>query len=399
MRREYFSIPQPEVTLITRSLLLAVLMLGPATLAAQNPPKADSAGYPPKPAAPSFDFSGIIFANYQYRTEDAADDANKFDVERAYLTFRVSAGERTSVRITTDLYQQTSSAGDAFYRGWAVRAKYAYLQYNYLTGPALNAAARIGLLHTVFVEHDETFWPRWLGNSPTEKAGYFSSADAGIATSITLPKKAGEIYSTITNGPGYTSREIDRFKDFAARVTLTPFASNESSALRTVALTGWAYKGALASRFVTGGPGQVGTVGESLQRDRWGVHVGSATPRFTIAAQYAQRIEEGETGANTAASPRVVTDSTGTLASVYAIVRPFMLMNAEKRHPLSLIGRWDRVTTNDDTDAAYDFFVAGAIWDFTSRASISLDYQETTAARGNPIAHARTWFAHFVARF
>lgn len=388
-----------EVTLITRFLLVAAAVLAPITLPAQNPPKSDSAAYPPKPAAPSLDFSGILFANYQYRTEDAADHANKFDVERAYLTFRLSAGERTSVRITTDLYQQTNAPGDAFYRGWAVRAKYAYLQYNYLTGPSVSAAARIGLLHTVFIEHDETFWPRWLGNSPTEKAGYFSSADAGIATSITLPKKSGEIYSTITNGPGYTSRETDRFKDFAARLTLTPFAYNESSLLRTVALSGWAYKGALASRFVNGGAGQVGTIGESLQRDRWGVHLGSATPRFTFGAQYAQRIDEGETGANTVGSPRAVIDSTGTLASAYAIVRPLMLMNPGRKHPLSLIGRWDRVTTNTDTEDAYDFFVAGAIWDFSSRASISLDYQETTSARGNPIAHGRTWFAHFVARY
>lgn len=376
------------------------MLVYPAVLPAQKLPAArsDSAAAS-KPTPPPLDFSGIIFANYQYRGEESAQSANKFDVERAYLTFRVPAGERTSVRITTDLYQQTASGSDAFYKGWAVRAKYAYLQYNYVNGPAWKALARIGLLHTVLIEHDETFWPRWMGNSPTERAGYFSSADGGIATSISLPKKMGEIYSTVTNGPGYTSRETDRFKDVAARLTVTPWANDATSPLRTVALSGWGYKGATASRFVSGGPGQTGAVGDALQRDRWGVHLGSATPRLTLGVQYAQRLEEGEAGANTPASPRALTDSTGTLASAYALVRPALLFTTAKSHPLSVIARWDRISTSTDTDDAYDFVVAGLIWDFSSRASMALDYQGATSVRGSPIADTRTWFAHFVARF
>lgn len=386
---------------ITRITLAALLL--PALASGQTPPYPADTTSPPiaKAAAPapSIDFSGIVFAHYQYRADAAAKDANRFDVERAYLTFRMPAGDRTSVRITTDLYQQTTSGSDAFYRGWAVRAKYAYLQYNYLAGANWKALARIGLLHTVFIEHDETFWPRWIANSPTERAGYFSSADAGIATSITLPRKAGEIYSTITNGPGYTSRETDRFKDFATRVTLTPWGRDASSPVRTLALTAWAYKGAVASRFVNGGTGQTGTVGDGLQRDRWGVHAGSATPRLTFGAQYARRIEEGETGSNSVASPRAVVDSTGTLASAYVLVRPLMLLDQIKTHPLSLLGRFDRVNTNADTDDAYNVIIAGLIWDFSSKASVSLDYQEAAPVRGSPIVGTKTYFAHFVARF
>ena len=384
----------------------AALFLVPWCMAAQEPAgrPPDSAAAPAKPeatkpATPALDFSGIIFANYQYRTDNGARDANKFDVERAYLTFRVPAGERTSVRITTDLYQQTTSGSDAFYRGWAVRAKYAYLQYYYINGADWRAYARLGLLQTIFIEHDEQFWPRWIGNSPTEKAGYFSSADAGISTTISLPRKLGEIYSTLTNGPGYTSREIDRFKDVAARLTLTPWASNADGLLKTLSLSAWAYKGALASRFVSGGTGQVGTVGDALQRDRWGIHLASATRPLTFGVQYAQRIEEGEAGSNTIAAPRVLIDSTGTLASAYALLRPLALIGSSSSSPLSLLGRWDRVNTNTDNDDAYDFFVAGIVWDFSSKASFALDYQETMAVSGNPIAPQKTWFAHFVARF
>ncbi|MGK2963766.1 MAG: hypothetical protein ACSLFK_16720 [Gemmatimonadaceae bacterium] len=376
-----------------RYLTVALLILIPTGAQAQGTVQPDSA----RPA-PSVDFSGILFANYQYRAENAAGSANKFDVERAYLTFRAPAGERASVRITADLYQQATSGSDSYYRGWSLRAKYAYLQYDYLKGKTWRGSARLGLLQTVFVEHDESFWPRWLGNSPTERAGFFSSADAGLAHTVTLPGGFGEIYSTVTNGPGYTSREVDRFKDIATRVTIHPWSSKGPSPMRGVALTAWGYKGAIASRFVNGGAGQVGTVGDALRRDRWGVHAGSASPRLTVAAQYARRMDEGEDGLNTQASPRAVVDSVGTLLSAYASVRPLPGAGKES-HPLSLLFRIDRVTTNTDTGESYDFIVGGVIWDFSSRLSMSLDYQEVTPREGRPVAATRTWFAHFVARY
>ncbi|MDO8502109.1 MAG: hypothetical protein Q7S20_09725 [Gemmatimonadaceae bacterium] len=391
--------------MITKRIAVAALFCLPAWASAQTPASssspADSAAAPAKPAAaPALDFSGILFANYQYHGDAGpAKSTNRFDVERAYLTFRIAAGKRTSVRVTTDLYQQTAPGSDAYYRGWTVRAKYAYLQYNYIDTPDWRAVARVGLLHTVFIDHDEQFWPRWITTSPTERAGYFASADAGLATSVSLPRKAGEVYATITNGPGYTSRETDRFKDYAARLTLTPWASDAASPLKTLALSAWGYKGATASRFVGGGAGQLGSVGDGLARNRWGVHAGSATPKLTFGVEYASRREEAENGSNTVASPRSVVDSTGTLASAYALIRPMMLRDASKVHPLSLMARFDRVVTNTDSDARYNVVIAGLIWDLSSKASFSLDYQETTPASGSPIATNKMYFAHFVARF
>jgi hypothetical protein len=168
--------------------------------------------------------------------------------------------------------------------------------------------------------------------------------------------------------------------------------------LSTLDFSVWAYKGATASKFVDGGAGQIGRVGESLDRDRWGIHLGRLDPRLTAAVEYASRKEEGEIGANTLSSPREVTDSTGTLFSVYALARPFP--SADKRpHPLSLMARWDRVHVNTDRDSRYDVVIAGLIWDLSSKASMSLDYQENNPVEGNPIASSKIWFAHFVARF
>ena len=387
-----------------RNIALATFFLIPAIAGAQTSypsasPK-DTAAAAPKPASPPpVDFSGILFANYQYRGDRGPQkSANKFDVDRAYLTFRMPAGDKLSIRITADVFQQTAPGSDSFYRGWVIRAKYAYLQYNFLNNADWKANARIGLLHTVFIDHDEQFWPRWISTSPTERASYFSSADAGIASTVSFPKKMGELYTTITNGPGYTSREVDRFKDYAARLTFTPWASNAGSPLKTIDFSVWGYKGATASKFVDGGTGQVGRVGEALDRDRWGVHLGRLDPRFTAAVEYASRKEEGEIGANTVASPREVTDSTGTLFSAYVLARPFP-SRSEKPHPLSLVARWDRVNVNTDSDSKYDVVIAGLIWDLSTKVSMSLDYQENNPVEGNPIAPSKIWFAHFVARF
>ena len=390
-----------RVALVRGALVLGVIAATPGIGSSQgNPPQKDTATAAAKsPALPPIDFSGILFGNYQYRGDNGpAKSSNKFDLERAYLTFRMPAGDHASIRITTDVFQQTSSGNDAFYRGWVVRAKYAYLQYNYLRRDDWKANARIGLLHTVFIDHDENFWPRWISPSPTERAGYFSSADAGIATTVSFPEKLGEAYVAVTNGPGYTSRETDRFKDYQARLTFTPWAQHSASLLKTIDMSAWAYIGATASSFVNGGPGQVGRVGESLARDRWGIHVGNLHPRLTAAVEYAQRREEGETGLNTVASPRAVRDSTGSLISAYGIVRPFKSA-AKNPHPFSIIARYDRVTVNTDNDHRYDVFIGGLGWDLSSKASLSLDYQENNPVTGAPIASSKTWFAHFVARF
>lgn len=371
----------------TSSRCLAWLLSGVGgmcvqSLSAQQPSSAPA-------DTPRVSISGVVFANYQYHLRPTG-SANRFDLERAYLTARGSLGSRTSFRVTTDVFQQTR---DTVNRSWQVRAKYAYLQYDYLR----SALARLGLLQTVFIEHDESFWPRWIATVPTDRHGFFSSADAGIATSITLPAKIGEIYATVTNGPGFGSREIDRFKDYAARLTLTPFAHTVFAPIRPLTLSVWSYQGALASRFIQGGPGQIGAVGESLRRDRWGVFAALDYAALTVAVQHARRMEEGELGSNTAVDPRVVVDSAILVNAAYAIVRPFRTTSA-MRH-LSFVTRWDHVWTNRAGPPAFDLFIGGVIWDVSSRVSVSLDFQGQYPDQTSAAPETRTVFLHSVARF
>jgi hypothetical protein len=396
------------------SIVLLASLLLPAALAAQYPQpdstknKPDSAKPPSKPASPSapaLNFSGVVFGNYQYHGEAANKAQNKFDVERAYLTFRMPAGDRASIRITADVFQQTSSTNnaDAFYKGWVFRAKYAYLQYDYLqarTSADWAAVARIGLIHTMFIDHEENFWPRWLSLVPVERAGSFSSADAGIATIVTIPNKYGELYAAITNGPGYSSRETDRFKDYQARLSLTPFGRSDITYLRTFALDGWVYRGAIASKFVSGGTGQLGPVGSGLDRNRWGVFAGIRDPRLIVGLDYAQRSEQGEGASlNTPASPRLLSDSTGRLFSAYAVVKPFQMADEKTSFPLGIVARFDNVKPNTSRDAHYNVVIVGFTWDLSKKSSISVDYQEQTPRNTTVVAPTRVYYLHWVANF
>ena len=376
------------------------LLLAPAMLLSQGTTQ-----------TPALDFSGVLFGNFQYRTDSAAKvptggkPMSRFDIGRAYLNFRMPAGDRGSIRITTDVFQQAPSA---FYSGWAIRLKYGFFQYEFTKNLAgvegLTAAGRLGMLQTVIIEHVETFWPRWMGNSPVETHGFFSSADVGVSGLFTLPKRWGEIYTTIVNGNGYTAAETDRFKDVAARVSLTPFGS-DSGFLRTLTITPWYSKGWSGSIFAAGGGAQVGPVPEGVQRDRVGIFAGIRDRRLTGGLEYAERLDEVESGLNTLASPRVVTSFARSLMSAFAFVRPLEIADKTKRSRLSLFGRFDTFEDANVRGARNELTWFGILWDLNQRATFSLDYQDLKAENPattppfNTTVPTKTLFAHWVVTF
>jgi hypothetical protein len=367
------------------------------------------------PAPTPLNFSGIIFGSYNFQQSTTPNALNRqidnaFIVDRAYLTFRMPAGDHTSIRITTDLYQTSDATPNAY----TIRAKYAYLQYDASKmDNGLQFTGRIGILQNVVIDHQETFWPRYLSQVAVERAGYFASADVGVATQVALPNKMGEFYGTITNGPGYTSREVDRFKDYAARLSLTPLANTKDMPLlSTFTITAWGYKGATASAFVNGGAGTNGAVGAALDRSRAGLFAGIKDPRLVIAGEWARRHEGGELGANTVASPVATTETTGQLLSAYTVIRPFAFANESGKSPFGVVARYDHVkptssttgfATAPSTDNAYHTVIAGMFWDLSQKAQLALDYQESLASNNTlsnaPPTPSKAYFAHFVVNF
>ncbi len=221
--------------LVFSSKLLAQNANAPQAGSIDSTPPAVQQSPPPSPLP--FAFSGVLYLNYQYGGPTNNQSQNRFDVDRAYLNFRAAAGTRDSIRVTVDVFQQRDPASDDFYAGWAVRFKYAWLNHEFVSGSASDTRVygRIGLLTTVIIDKEEQYWNRGLSQVATEQAGYFSSSDAGAAAIVSLPDKLGEVYTTIVNGNGYASRETDRFKDYQARVTLSPWA-NGSGFLKGLAV-------------------------------------------------------------------------------------------------------------------------------------------------------------------
>jgi hypothetical protein len=376
----------------------------------------------PKVVAPAFDFSGIILGNFRYTYDDATKNANggqatnKFDVERVYLNFRMPAGEDGSIRVTTDVFNNTTPATNGYYLGWTIRLKYGFFQYNFLHDiggmKGFNAVARVGMLNTIEIDNEEQFWPRYLSQTPIERSGFYSSSDVGIASQVTLPNKMGEVYATMLNGSGYAAAENDPYKDYAARVSLTPFG-NEASVLKTFTIAPWYSAGHAASKFLAGGAGQVGPVTDGLKRNRGGVFVGLRDRRLTVGVDVAQRTETVESGANTATSPRTTVDNNGTLTAAWAVVRPIELVagDPKAKSPFGIVVRVDNFTPysqqsvagpttgTQTTRSANQLIIAGVFYDLNSKAPFALDFQNLKPQSGSTIVETKVLFAHMQISF
>lgn len=348
-----------------------------------------------KPATPGLDFSAWIFGDYQYQTDDAAKAANggsapnKFDIGRVYLTFRGPLGDRFSYRATTDIKQ---GSGTDSYKGWFVRLKYAYLQYDYMKPNAAGASAfaRLGVLNTVIVDHEENFWPRYFAQTALERNGFLSSADLGVSTGITLPNKIGEIYADIVNGTGYDNPENNKYKDFQVRVTITPLAKS-ASLLKTLTISPWYSYGGNSSVFLND---PTNPITERLAKDRYGVFVGNKDRRLTFGAEYAERKDGVDNNTSDATLDQIVRTS-GQLIDGFVIVRPLEFAQPDIKQSFGLLGRFDHWKPNRDSDAWAQFIIAGIFWEPTRKTALALDYQETTPKNGLAGAKASSVFLHF----
>lgn len=399
------------MTLIRSALVaVAIAIATSPVLARAQAAKPDSTGSAadsaaaarvPKDAKPGLDFSGLVFGDYQLTTDAAAKAANggkapnKFDIGRAYLNFRMPAGDRASVRVTTDIKQQDGSSGA--YDGWIVRLKYAYLQYDFLraggAGNGLAANVRVGMLHTVLIDHEEHFWPRYLNKVATDADGFFASSDLGVATQWTLPNKLGEIYGTITNGSGYEHPESDRFKDYAVRLSLTPLGKSDGL-LGTFTISPWISAGKTASRFASD---PVNPVTDGLERNRYGVFAGVRDRRLTLGGEWARRKDGVESGATP--QERSVINTTGELYSAFAIVRPLEWAPGAHPSPVGALVRWDQFKPDQDGAGKQRYLLAGVFWEPTPQTALALDYQRTEPLDGLGGSRSENWYVHWQVAF
>ena len=379
-------------------LVAALAVALPSFSLAQDTTRARPDTARPAPPPP-FEFSGVVFLNYQYGGLKGNRAVNRFEAERAYLTFRATPGESFGVRITADLYQQRDTTRDQYYRGWAFRAKYAYGQYDFIrgSGDLLKANARLGILQTVVVEQEEQYWQRGIASVAVEQNGFFQSADVGGALTVTLPGKRGEVYATVTNGSGYSSRETDRFKDYAVRLTLTPLATT-SGFLKGLAISPWYSTGDRASDFARR-RGTVLAVSDALRKDRAGVFVGVRDPRIALGAHYAQRWDVVEAADTTRDIEPLATDRTGRVLSLHTTVRPLSYLSGAPTWPVAIVFRYDRITPDVDRDAYARNTITGLQWELNRRTTVTFDYQNQTPKNGSTATDSKIFFLHLIAAF
>jgi hypothetical protein len=404
------------------SLLAVAAGIGfSASLSAQTTP---STSPPQSPVS----ISGLAFGSFNIRTDSAARATlggkrpNAFSIDRIYVNFRAPAGDNGAFRFTTDIFQNTNTATNAYYQGWAIRMKYAWFEYTMARdalGKGSSLLARVGSINNIVIDPVAGAWPRFFNPIAVERVPYFSSADVGAGALLTLPNRWGDVYATVTNGSGYSSYDRDRFKDPAIRVMLTPLASRNGY-FQSFHVMPWFYKGSLGSQFAAGGPGQVGpgengAITEALVRDRYGFLMGVRDRRLTFATEIAFQHDARETGANTAASPRSVSDSVGRMLDGYVVARPLELIDPTRRSPFMLIARYDHLTPNVDPEApeyagttpSYDFITLGAAYEANQRITLAIDWQQDrpvgfpppTGTNLRPRAKISTLFVHWNVTF
>lgn len=380
--------------IVNRTFIALVAGAIPALASAQQTPAQPAT---PAPAATPtvsvpVEFSGLLFPQFVYggAKGNGTRSANQFQLERAYLTAKAKIGDRTTLRFTSDIYRPGGN------NGYTMRAKYAYVQYDYWTNGegfmGTNGQVRLGMQQTLLNETEEAFWPRYVAKIAAERAGFFASADLGASTTLSF-NGVGELFAEVANGPGYATPENDRFKDYSARLTLTPFGGSMAKGL---VLAPWIYRGTVQSALQPA---------EGRKHDRAGIFAGYKAPAFMLGGDYEVSTNENE---RNAPGGVVTEDRSGKVLSAYTQLKPFAMMSPTGNRTWGILLRWDQVSgdtgylpNNGDFPVVKGkFLVAGITHDVNSKLSWALDWQQQSPnGAAAPALDLRTYNLHVSAAF
>ena len=187
------------------------------------------------------------------------------------------------------------------------------------------------------------------------------------------------------------------FKDYAARLTLTPFA-NSVSYFKGLQISPWYLKGDRASDFARK-RGTVLAVNDGLQRDRYGLLLTLKDPRLSLGAQFARKVDVFESADTTRATAPTAATRTGSVMSLYAIAKPLLYIQSAPEWPLGVVFRLDRSSNNVDADPYQRNVITGLSWDFNKRTSVYFDVQASQPKRGSTATDTRTFFFHVIANY
>lgn len=230
------------VRLIVALAFGAALALSAGSAFAQVTP---AAGYTPPDDTPSIKIGAVIFADYTFQQKPTAKDAdgneihaNSFNATRSYINVTGNLSHIVAFRITPDVTRMsTTGASTSIDGSMAFRLKYAYAQINLDDWLPKGSFIRLGIQQTPFIDSLEGVYRyRFQGTVFTERAGYMSSADAGVSFRTTLPNNYGDVHIGVYNGEGYAKAEANNMKALMVRVGVKPLP-------RHPLLKGWKVQG------------------------------------------------------------------------------------------------------------------------------------------------------------
>jgi hypothetical protein len=127
--------------------------------------------------------------------------------------------------------------------------------------------------------------------------------------------------------------------------------------------------------------------------------VGLRDPRITLGAHFAERWDVFESADTTRDVVPTAVERTGTVVSVYTIVRPLAFINSAPTWPIAVVLRGDQNKPDKDTDPYARNYIAGLSWEFNKRTSVTFDYQNQTPRDASTAPDTKVYFLHVIAGF
>ena len=351
----------------------------PAATAAMTPAETPAATPVVTPVPPGLVFTGAtklkvggtFYAFYKYDLTQNAGNVNQFDVSRAYLNIEPSWGDDFYARVTTDLVRETLTQGTS---GSAavnttgsdvIRLKYAYLGYRV----APNVDLRVGMQHTPFVGWEEDLWGYRVLSVIAAEAYGMSSSDFGWSAIV----KGGsflEVHAGVYNGELYTKPELNKYKDFEGRITLSPLPCGKDPGLRITGFYQYGFKATDLER--------VRAAGVVSWQDRF----------VTIGAEYLSAQDGTATGKHI----------TGGGPSVFGVLT-LPGVHPPRMKEVRLLARVDVLDPDIHTkNDASTRVIAGVAARSNDKIQFVLDYQQTDPEKSGAKT-AQAVFAHWEAKF
>jgi hypothetical protein len=316
---------------------------------------------------PTVTVGGVGYAQYLYQFhKDSATNSylNSFDITRAYINVVGKFPAGVGVRITPDIYRNTTDGSLSF------RLKYAFATWTPENSPL---TLKLGAIHTPWLDWEEALWDyRMQGTMALERfrgpsgSGYLSSSDLGAGVDGKFKLDLVNFQVGVYNGETYNKPEGDQHKDLEGRLSVRVLESDDHSRVGGLRITGY---------------GAVGKPTGGGKRNRYIGMVSYRSKLLTLAGEYG-RVEDSLPGA------------TGTTKTVKGnIFSTYGVLNVPNTK-VALLGRVD--IQKPDVDASNNRqtrFIAGASYQINQNLRALADVDNLSLQSGvytNAVESTRT---------